>query len=193
MRPLRAAATALVAVLALSSCDGGSDPADPSPTAQPSASSSEPSPTPPTEKPVEPVLPAAATKATEAGARAFITYYWDLINYAQVTGDVKPLKGVSGPNCAGCNAGINSVKKLYEDGGHLEGGEYAVNITKINKIKSRDSSNHAFEAQLSTRNKEQIRVNGDGSEEVSKPGSATVVVAVLWSTGSWRLEIMEVR
>lgn len=193
MRPIRAAATALVASLALSACNGADDPADPTSSSTPSGSATAPSTAPPVETPTEPALPKAATKATEAGARAFIAHYWDLINYAQVTGDVKRLKAASGPNCAGCSAGILSVRNLYRDGGHLQGGAYTVEVDKINELSSSDSTNFAYEAQLTARNEEQLLVRGDGSKERSKPGSATAVVAVLWTSDQWRLEAMEIR
>ncbi|WP_372492275.1 DUF6318 family protein, partial [Pimelobacter simplex] len=43
-----------------------------------------------------PVLPGAAKEASEEGARAFVGYYWELVNYAQATGDVRRLRRGAG-------------------------------------------------------------------------------------------------
>ncbi|NGZ99563.1 hypothetical protein G5V59_01935 [Nocardioides sp. W3-2-3] len=112
------------------------DEPDGQPSPSPSVSTTAPvSPTPSAAPAKEPVLPAAARQPTEAGARAFIAYYWDLINYAQVTGDVKALEKVSGPNCERCLAGIDAIRTLYESGGRLTDARYEVRQTSIRSLK----------------------------------------------------------
>lgn len=194
MRPLRAAATALVAVLALSSCEGGSDPADPSPTAQPSASSSEPSTTPPTEKPTEPVLPAAATKATEAGARAFITYYWDLINYAQVTGDVKTLGSLSAATCDTCSGIASDLRTHYESGGTITGGRNTPRITEVAELNSKSGSGFGFRVEQDVSHEPQTIVTSDGAKEEVDAGTDHFTSFLLWVDGDrWRLDVLEIK
>ncbi|KRB73040.1 hypothetical protein ASE01_19895 [Nocardioides sp. Root190] len=191
MRVRSAAAVVLVAALALAGCSDD-DPPDPQPSA---GTSGTPSPSPsatPTAEPKEPALPDAATKATEAGARAFITYYWDLINYAQVTGDVKALKKVSGPNCTGCSAGLKGISEVYREGGRVEGGEYSVQIKKLNELDG-PSTTYLLEALLTADNQAQTIVNADGSEHRSRAGSADIAVAVSWSAAAWRMEVMDPR
>ncbi len=194
MRSLRAALAASLAALALlAGCtDDDSSPRDPdstrTPTGKPETPTSEAA-----EKPTEPTLPDAATKATEDGARAFITYYWDLINYAQVTGDVRALKRASGPRCKGCNSGISAIRDHYASGGRIEGGEYAVQILKINELKDPAGSGFAFEAKLDARNADQLIVNGDRTEDREPAGQTTAVVATVWTSEHWRLEAMEIR
>ncbi|GAA1546693.1 DUF6318 family protein [Nocardioides humi] len=188
MRLLRTLA-ALAVLLALAACtDDEPGPRDPSSTWSPSGTMETPSPS-AGQTPTEPALPDAATQASEDGARAFITYYWDLINYAQVTGDVKALKAASGPNCEGCKAGIDGIRQLYKGGGHAEGGEYTVTFDKVNQLKG-DSTLVAFEALLTVANAEQLRVQGDGSEHRSAEGSSQMAVAAQWAADSWRMEVM---
>ncbi|WP_157514856.1 DUF6318 family protein [Nocardioides sp. J54] len=191
MRPLRALAATAVALALLAGCSDD-DPAPTKPSSTPTESHS-PTASPTPKTPEEPTLPDAATRATEAGARAFITYYWDLINYAQVTGDVKALKRVSGPGCNGCDIGISAVSDHYARGGHIEGGDYAVSIVKINQLKDPNLEALAFEAKLRARNEPQVITHGDGAEERHKAGQSTALVAVLWTDKGWRLEAMEIQ
>lgn len=194
MRSLRAALAASVAALALlGACsDDDPSPGDPSstwtPTGKPETPTSDA-----TEKPTEPALPEAATKATEDGARAFIAYYWDLINYAQVTGDVKTLKRVSAPNCRGCAGGITGVEDLYQDGGHAEGGEYTVRIRKVNPLRGKKYTFVAFEALIQVRNAEQRLIRPGKPTETLPSAPTEMAVAVLWVKKRWRLEVMDVR
>ncbi|HWJ08608.1 MAG TPA: DUF6318 family protein [Nocardioides sp.] len=194
MRSLCAALAACVAALALlAGCsDDAPSAGDPTstwtPTSTPDAPTSRA-----TAKPAEPPLPDAATKATEGGARAFIAYYWDLINYAQVTGDVKALKRVSGPHCAGCKAGISGIRDLYNGGGRAEGGEYTLSIRKLNRLQGEKHDFVAFEALLRVRNAEQVIINSTGGKDTLESTANTVAVAALWTKNAWRLEVMDVR
>lgn len=187
-------AAALVLLLSAAACtDDSPDPRDPTSTWSPTGTIDAPSPTePPTEPPSEPELPEAAKRASEDGARAFIEYYWELINYAQVTGDVKTLKAASGPNCGGCGAGMDGIRQLYGTGGHLEGGDYKVRLMKINQLTGSNPSDIAFEAKVAASATEQVVVEGDGSKTHNPAATSEVVVAVFWLGSNWRLEEMRV-
>lgn len=193
MRSLCAAlAASLTALALLAGCsDDAPSPGDPSPTRTPTGTPATPT-TEAAEKPTEPALPEAATKATEDGARAFITYYWDLINYAQVTGDVKALKQVSGPTCAGCARAVEAVEELYRSGGHAEGGEYALTIVRIKELTSSDREFYGMEAVLEVRNARQ-RIVRDGDVEVSEPKTSRFTTYAIWVENAWRIDILEPR
>jgi hypothetical protein len=186
------AAVAVLVLLLLSGCsDGDPSPRDPSSTWSPTGKMETPTSAAP--DPVEPELPAAAAEASEAGARAFIEYYWELINYAQVTGDVKALKAVSGKTCEGCDKGIAAVEDLYESGGRAEGGEYDLTVTKVKHIESQDGSLQGFEAHYRVRNAEQTIVHGDGSREVMTPATTDYVSYLIWLDGALRTDVLEPR
>lgn len=193
MRSLRAAVGAsAAALLLLAGCGDDPNPGDPSSTWTPTATPESPT-SAATQAPVEPALPQAATKATEAGARAFIGYYWELINYAQVTGDVKALHAVSGPKCGGCIDGVRGIRKLYQAGGHAEGGRYTERIEKINPLRSEGAAFVGYEALVRIRNEEQTIVNGDGSKRTLASSTNEMAVAVLWVKKKWRLDVMELQ
>lgn len=140
-----------------------------------------------------PVMPGAAKEASEDGARAFVGYYWELVNYAQATGDVRRLRRVSGPRCDGCRSGIAGIDKLYRDGGRLEGGAYSLTIATLDRLPSKDPSNLAYEGLLTVRNDEQLIVRGDGQTDKQKASVSSVAIIAYWIAGHWRLEAMEVR
>lgn len=156
-------------------------------TPSPSSSSSAPEPA-----PREPALPGAAKQATERGARAFIAYYWDLINYAQVTGDVRALKRVSGPNCDGCNGGIRAITEVYENGGRAEGGEYSVEVVEVKPAHFKDKRAHAYEGTVRVRNAEQLITHSDGTTKTLAATDNLITVYLLWVRSSWRLDVLVV-
>lgn len=194
MRSLRAALAASLAALALlTGCtDDDPSPGDPTSTWTPTGEPETPTSS-ATAKPTEPPLPDAATKATEEGARAFITYYWDLINYAQVTGDVEALKRVSGSTCRGCSRVINGISDLYTDGGHAIGGEYTLRIERITEVTTPDKAALGIEAAIRVRNQEQTIVQGSGESARSVPATSRYLIYLIWVNEAWRTDIVEPR
>ncbi|MBM9460507.1 hypothetical protein JK386_11385 [Nocardioides sp. zg-536] len=196
MRMLRAPGLALTAALlacAFAGCsDADGDEPAPRPTVSaspsPSASATEAAGT-----PVEPTLPAEAKEPTKAGARAFIAYYWDLINYAQETGEVTALRNASGAQCEGCKTGIAGIESLYDNNGYATGGQYKVTLVKINKLAPEKRALNAFEALISVTNQPQHIVNSDGSVQDLKSSTNRYVVVSLWAESRWSLEIMELQ
>jgi hypothetical protein len=144
--------------------------------------------------PVEPDLPAAAAEASEAGARAFIGYYWELINYAQATGDVKELRAASGANCAGCNAGIRGIRQRHRAGQHVVGGAYRVRVTDLSKLSISSGELTGFHATVVAEHDEQTATSTDGTDDVRAAGESTADMYLIWITDSgWRVDLMDVQ
>lgn len=195
MRSLRAALAAPLAALALlAGCtDDDPSPGDPTSTWTPTGKPETPTSS-ATAKPTEPALPDAATKATEAGARAFIAYYFDLVSYAQVSGDVRALKRASGPSCRGCNAGIEGVRKHYGGGGRIVGGALVPTIDRIREISTQSGSLFGFRAIVTTSHNEQTIIESDGSSDTRSPGTDHWNLYLLWTpSDSWRLDVMDLK
>ncbi|MBS4754432.1 hypothetical protein KG112_16615 [Nocardioides sp. zg-ZUI104] len=196
MRMLRAPGLALTAALlpllvaGCNSADGDEPAPRPSTSSSPSASAS---PTESASTPVEPTLPAEAKEPTEAGARAFIAYYWELINYAQVTGDVAALARTSGPMCEGCNGGLQIIERLYGSGGYATGGAYDVEIDKLTRAEIAGTQEIAYQAALQVRNTEQVIVEGPEERSTQRPGRSDVLVYTLWVNDRWRMDVMDVQ
>lgn len=186
-------AAALLA-LPLAGCGDGDPPkaAPFTPTGHVETPTSSPSQSASANTPVEPTLPDAATQATEDGARAFITYYWDLINYAQATGDVKTLKAASAPSCAVCNGMADGFRKLYRSGGHLLGGTNSVAIEKAAELNTKDRSAFGFRLELQVSHDEQVIVDGEGREDQRGAGSNTFTAYLLWlDNARWRTDVLD--
>jgi len=75
---------------------------------------------------VLPTLPEVAKQETVEGFLAFVEYWFDLINYGYETGDVEPVRAISGPNCKVCVNFYEDIPVPYVEGGWLEGGNVEV-------------------------------------------------------------------
>lgn len=106
----------VVAALALLAACGGQKAAqDPPRTHSPTVSA--------TPSPTAPVMPALAREHTKAGAKAFIAYFWDVVNDAQATLDTATLRSLANPLCVGCNGGVGAIEKIKAGDGVSTGGD----------------------------------------------------------------------
>ncbi|MCC3297383.1 DUF6318 family protein [Arthrobacter sp. zg-Y916] len=135
----RAAAVflSLAGVAALSACSDSPDPGanaaqSPSASASETASSPSPSPSPsatykpasadgPAENVPLPVMPEEAKVESKEGLIAFARHWYEVANYAYQTGDVEPMKAISGPDCTACNGVYSALERWYEGDKWLAG------------------------------------------------------------------------
>lgn len=94
----------------------------PTPLPMPTPSYSQASGDGPAANVVLPALPEVAKQETKEGFLAFVEYWFDLINYGYETGDVEPVRAISGPNCKICVNFYEDIPVPYAAGGWLEGG-----------------------------------------------------------------------
>lgn len=117
---LAVTAAGVMAMAVLGACGTKDEPASPPPT-----HSSTPSPT-ASPMPTAPVMPEAAKAHTKEGAEEFVRYFWDVVNYAQATGDTSPIVDASADGCKACDAGVAGVEEVFRRGGRYIGGEATV-------------------------------------------------------------------
>jgi Family of unknown function (DUF6318) len=130
-------AAAVVATGALSGC--GDDEGEPADSGLPAESeltdsapeispgTADPTPSDPTPSgPPEPPLPAAAKAPGRAGAKAFVAYYIELLNYASWTGDTDALRKQDS-NCRGCMDYVRLFESTYKNGGWFKDGAWSPN------------------------------------------------------------------
>jgi hypothetical protein len=172
----------LLALLGLTGCGAAAPAAPASPT--PTVATATPSPTLTTGPPV---IPDAARQHTTAGAKAFVTYYVEAVDYAQQTLDTTPVEAASAPTCVGCTAGIRTIKRIARHGGHVEGGEETVSALRSETVMPNQSVTLVFDVA-----NEAQRVVIPGKKPLLHPAGTTKMLMTLiprdtgWVAGELR-------
>lgn len=178
-------ATVMAAVLVLSSCGADKPSADPTPS--PTSAAPSPSAT----GPVAPVLPEAAKVNDDAGAKAFVEYWFAAVTYAMQTGDTDVMDRHSGDDCEACEGVSRSVRKIYKAGKENRGGGWA-----IERLEEQAASTEKLRLFLALVNQPaQALVNSDGSTLNADPAQkfAFEVWASFGESGWLLRELREVR
>lgn len=185
----RTALTALsmISALALGACSGD-DPepklADPSPSASLPSSPS----TTAVSGPVEPTMPAEARGTDAAAAEAFVKFYWEMVNYAQATGDTSGLRGLSS-GCRPCDSGAAFIESVYGNGGQLTGGVGRVDHTNVGVLQGQPDKRTVVHFKLaSTRQLEDYP--GTKRDKSYPAGAIDFQVVLEPRSGAWTVVYM---
>jgi hypothetical protein len=73
-----------------------------------------------------PPLTTDARAATQAGAAAFVRYWFATVTYAAASGDTGPFQLASGPGCQACTAVVQAIRSGWQDGRQMRGGAYTI-------------------------------------------------------------------
>lgn len=76
-------------------------------------------------------LPSTITPSGFMRALIFVRHYIDLINFAQATGQSRPLKAVERPDCKSCKTGRANLDSIYARGGHIIGGAIKATLISV--------------------------------------------------------------
>lgn len=156
------------------------------PHESPSVVSESPSPTGPT----EPTMPAVAKKHTAAGAEAFVKFYWEMVNYAQASGDLQGLRSLGDENCGACSGGLRFLDRIYEAGGHVRGGKVTVVDVRATKVRGAGQQ-IAFQVLVSVENTRQVVDLPGTKRDQSYPAAKSSIQFIVdpkpgsWSVGYW--------
>jgi hypothetical protein len=115
-RPLVTIALCLSVVLAPACNDNSGATPPPSPESTPPTT-----PTPTPSKPAPPTLPPTAKGLTIQSAEAFTRFYLQLIDYAELTGDVQLPQRWSDKGCIGCSEVLDDYNRIFDAGGSVSG------------------------------------------------------------------------
>lgn len=168
-----------VLLSALAGCGG-----DP-PTPPPFTPATSPTPT----GPVEPVLPEAAKEPTEAGAKAFAEFYWEMANYAQLTGDTTMFRRLSAKTCEPCASGADGVERVYAAGGVIRGGSYSTRV-----VNTEDASTNVTAFAVTVRltiSAQLIDYPGTKKDEHAGANSGTARMRLNFLHGAWLVAYLE--
>jgi hypothetical protein len=178
-----------VALLSLSAC-GGDPLKDNAAAPPPPVATSLPSATPSAPAPALGALiapPTVATQRTDAGAVAFVSYYFEtLLNNAYQSGNVSLIALVSDPNCVVCRATIGDVAYFAATGTHAAGGRVSVALVKV-----AHSAPELTTITMSYSVEKLTELNRDGSTayDTAALTNQDIVVQVQWdaAANAWRM------
>lgn len=151
---------------------------------EPSSSPTEASPS----EPVEPTPPAAMERGDEAGAKAFVEYYYAFMNYAQQTGDVEGFRRLGLKSCAGCEGALEFVDGVYKNGGQSVGGIYTPRTIKVTgRQRLTDKVTRVFLTVVASRTKQKI--TGAGPHDGTYPaGESRLRFQLIHDSSGWQAE-----
>lgn len=126
-------------------------------------------------------MPEAAKAHTRAGAKAFVVYYWRVVDYAQNTLDTSPVAAISDPTCAACKAGIKSLRDIAVLGGRFVGGGETVSHVNAFPVRQGKPETVAFNL---TNQRQQVVV--PGKKTVVHSGRISrMLMALIPRDGGW--------
>jgi hypothetical protein len=73
-----------------------------------------------------PQLAADARAPTQAGAAAFVRYWFATLTYAAASGDTAPFQAASGPDCQACTDAVQAIRSGWQGGRQMRGGAYTI-------------------------------------------------------------------
>lgn len=129
--------------------------------------------------PPQPELPAAAQKRSDAGAEAFVRYWLDVVNFAQLTGDTSELGALNDVRCSGCRGIVKAIDSAYQSGGRIEGGE--ISAGRLRELPLDFGAEWA--AYAKARTQPQTVVRGDGTRESHAGSPFDLYAYAAWEDG----------
>lgn len=175
-------ACAIVAALTISGCDDGEpdDHADKAPS-EPRSSSAPKAP-----GASAPPMPEKAAESDASGAKAFVGYYVDIVNYAADTGDTEPLDAAA-KDCAYCQQFSAVYDDMYTNGGSFDGKLYALKGVEVDE---KESSARAV-ATVKARNAATFRISKDADSRNPTPRTFTWTFDLRRADGGWQIVGMD--
>ena len=168
---------------AMTSSATGSATASASATTTVSASSAPSLPSTASAPPSLPTLPAGAHEMTNESAVAYVYYWFDLANYAQLTGDTTPMLAESDERRTICEDLGRQITESYADGGRVTD-----NLWTLHDVSVVTRKNHAFGVQFSFDQTAGLELDAAGRVRRTLPETHETRVAVLvYLDGAWRM------
>jgi hypothetical protein len=187
----------LAAALTLTACgNGGQAQGDQSASPAVSASATAtPTPTPKASyKPADakgkaenvpvPVLPEAAKANTKEGVEAFAAYWYDLMNFAYETGDLKPVDAVTQAGCASCSRVRPTIEAWNAGGQWIEGGKLSI-VAADTKFTSDSGGNHQVIIQYHRQAISYHRADGSVEQSWPKTSLQADILIANYDDGAW--------
>lgn len=159
--------------------------ASPTPT-QPAAAYKPASAEGPAENVPLPVMPELAKQESKEGLEAFAEYWYALINYGYETGDAKPVRDISGPECSVCDGFYKTVDSGFKGEDWMAGATVKVRDIHSDFIRTQ-SGQYQVLIQISQKDLEYYGPNGINfgpAEGIQSP--IVQLIEASYENGSWR-------
>ncbi len=136
---------------------------------------------------VMPAIKDEARQQTEAGATAFVLFWFDLLNWSLATNDVDALAPYTNGGCSQCNGWLIGISRRKDEGALLKGGLTAPLTLAIGPFSPTEPV--VFRADyLNTAGV----VTGPDSSAASYPSAQTSgTLTVVWGTNGWQMAAVE--
>lgn len=138
-----------------------------------------------------PEMPEVATKETKEGLLAFAEHWFAMVNYSYQTGNLSPIKEITGEHCATCDNIFENAKKSFANGGWINGGSMSIE-RKETKFQEFDLpiGKRGYRLLLILQQADSTVFNADGSIEhkgdgFSKRGN---IMYCSYADGKWTME-----
>jgi Family of unknown function (DUF6318) len=192
----------LPVILLLAACSGGGSsspqtapdpsvgtsttvPTSPSSTTTPAATVA-PSPT-----PTPPVLPEAAKQRTQAGAEAFLKYFFEVYNYSYATLDVGLLQSICLSTSKFCDSVTSNVTNYLSNNQRVVGGKIDVTLVHAGPISKVQVS--LVDSLINQAPAQTVAADGSRSQFTKSIKGALVKAALKWVDSAWIATGVEVQ
>ncbi len=190
LRALVLALGGVVCSTALTACSGGDTAgADPGPISSAATSTSPPTTSAPTATtdppaPVAPTLPDIAKEKSTAGAKAFVKYSIDLLNYSHARASTRAFRASSSPQCGACEVLSDAIEEMRQRGGGQKGGGWST--LSIASLPANGPSQRNFVVHLGI-DSGTSRKSRTAPVRRIEAGKAYVDFHLQWENREWRL------
>ena len=141
--------------------------------------------TPPPERPEQ------MSENTAEGAAAAAVYFFNLYQYAFVTGDTKDFEAISSPQCVYCQSALKSMKNLHADGGW--GDPWSVTVESVKYYDPNPGYDYS-RVDITLSWGETVSHSGDGQTTNTEPPeeSKTFILAMGYTNSGWFVREVEI-
>ena len=137
-----------------------------------------------------PVLPEAATEKTEEGLTEFSAYWLETMTYAYATGDLGPMKAVSGKSCTACKNAADGISEIYTNEGWVVGGALTPATTQTN-FKTTSDGEYQILFQHAQEAIDVYRADGTNELKGEPIDSSVLIMIATYEDGHWTAKNVE--
>ncbi len=148
----------------------------------------------PAENVLLPVMPELAKEKTREGLEAFAAHWYELANYGYATGDVQPVRVVSGDTCAVCVAFYKTLAKGYVDEDWIAGGEVHVEGVTTPAFDFAPTADGYFQALITITQEPLVFYGPEGYQGTSKGIGQPLeqLMEAEFVDGGWQVRVLEI-